>query len=493
MADYKHGAYGKLKAAGEIVSKDGNCAIVYVGTAPVQQVRGYANSVNKPIAVKGIAEARKYFGYSEDIANYTLMEAVKVHFEQKGVGPIVLINVLDPATHKGSTQVSKTVTPVNGKAVIADAEKCILDTITVTVSSTAKTEGTDYSVAYDYGKKTLTIAELTEGALGASATVTYYEVKPEDVDTDDIIGETDGVGNNSGIYAVKNVYQLTGYVPTLLMCPGFSGTPAVHTAMLENSVKINGHWDAWVYADIPLVSGETAITIATAKTWKATNGYNNENETVFFPMIAGSDGNKYHISVIAAANWQEKLIANGDIPFMSASNTDIMNCDGLYLGQSQSGAVLDDEIINENLNKYGICSAAYISGRWAVWGAHAASYTPTTKDELNVSETNGMMLRYLTNDFQRRRTFDVDTPMTANDIKSIAAEEQARIDALIKIGALLYGVVTPTITEQGRDDVVEGDFTFEFSVTTHPLAKSLTAVVVWTDKGFEAYYESFEQ
>ena len=132
MADYKHGAYGVIQAVGSRVADESQGAIVYVGTAPVHNVEGGANNVNVPIVVNNIAEARKYFSYSDEWDKYTLCEAMHAHLENKGVGPLVLINVLDPnkADHKNSTQVSNDLTPDNGRIVISSAESIILETVT---------------------------------------------------------------------------------------------------------------------------------------------------------------------------------------------------------------------------------------------------------------------------------------------------------------------------------------------------------------------------
>ena len=40
-----------------------------------------------------------------------------------------------------------------------------------------------------------------------------------------------------------------------------------------------------------------------------------------------------------------------------------------------------------------------------------------------------------------------------------------------------------------RSDVFSGDYVMTFEISTTPLAKSLTADVVWTSKGYEAYME----
>ena len=493
MADYLHGAYGQINTAGNKVSDKSDSAFVYIGTAPVHLVQGGAGNVNKPVIVNNIAEAQAMFGYSDDFAKYTLCEAMKAHLIDNSVAPIVLINVLDPAVCVSEETGSATLTPVNGRVTITDAEDVCIDTLVVT-GSKALVPGTDYAVSYNESKKAITIAELKSGALGTTAlTITWTKIDATKVDKTAVIGTTDNMGKNTGIYAVKDVYQSTGMIPSFILTPGFSSVPDVHKVMRNVARKINGHWDAYVIADLPLTteSGET-LTIATAKNWKDTNGYNGDNETVYFPMAIGMDDKHYHISVLAAANLQSLLLENDGIPYRSASNTEIM-VKGLYMGEGNKDSVFDDQIINEYLCKNGIASAAYVGGRWVIWGAHTASYSYENADAVSVAETNTMMMYYLSNDFQNRRSEDVDKPLSANDLKSIVSEEQSRLDALIRIGALIYGNVMVCAPFDGGSDVVNGDYKFAFSITTTPLAKSLTAVVTWTDEGFTTYYEAMTE
>lgn len=486
MSEYIHGAFSRIQADGTKVAVESRNVPVYVGTAPVHTVLGGAKNVNRPILVSNIAEARKYLGYSDDWSKYTLCEAMHTHLESKAVGPLVMINVLDPATHKTAEAGSVNLTPENGRVTIAKAGDIVLDSIVVT----GKTLGTDYTVDYNWKKKTVTIAEITSGALGTEAlTITYESANAAAVDTDDVIGVSDGAGLNTGIFCVKNVYQETGYIPSFLLAPGFSSIPGVHSAMIQNAQKINGHWDAYVLADLPIVDEKgTKITLATAAAWKKANGYTKENETVYFPMAAGTDGKKYHLSVLAMANLQELLVEQDGIPYKTASNTDCSIISNLYLGEDSTGRVFDDYLINNLLNKNGIASAAFVGGRWTIWGCHSADYDAENGDQINVAETNRMMLYYISNDFQHRRTRDVDKPLTANDVATIVSEEQARLDALVKIGALAYGEVHLNAEADARSDIMTGDYAFYFSVTTTPLAKSLTAIVNWTDEGFTTYF-----
>lgn len=556
MAEYLHGAYGQINTAGARVPDEAPAgAIVYIGTAPVHTLPG-GNNVNVPVKIRNMAEARRILGYSDDWASYTLCEAMRAHFEEKGVGPLVFINVLDPEKHVKKEAKSVSKTPADGSFTITDAGNIDLESLTVgsktegtdyTVSYNAQTEtitvtekasgllgtealtvgysetkvisasktpskgiatipaassiildsikvadkekGTDYSVAYNADMEVITIAELSAGTLGTSAlTITYKTIDPSSVADADVIGSTDGAGKNTGIFAVKNVYQLTGLYPSFLVAPGFSSVPAIHAAMYANSIKINGHWDAYMFVDLPIVSGGNPITLDTAAAFKSENGYTHENETVYFPLAQGTDGKTYHLSTLAAANFQELLVDQDGIPYKTASNTPCNLIRNLYLGEAFVDRIYDDSLINEKLNKNGISSAVYTGGRWAIWGAHSADYNQDNATLVNISETSRMMLYYISNDFQSRRSSDVDEPLTMNDLKSIVSDEQARLDALTNIGALTFGQAVLNAERDAMSDAYSGDWSFNFNITTTPLAKSMTAVVNWTKDGFATYF-----
>ena len=493
MSEYLHGAYGESNVIGAPVALGAQSAIVVVGTAPVNQVENGDKNVNIPIRVSNIAEARKYFGYSGEWDKYTLCEAFHVFFEERGYGPLVCINVLDPATHRGQTSATKTATPSSGRVVFSGAEDIILDTVVLTHTVDSETvtlvKGTDYAIAYDFARKAIVATELSTGALGDTAiTATYYSVTPTSIDDDDIIGSTDGSGLNKGLYAIKDVYQKCGMIPAYLIVPGFSSSKDVHEAMYLNSQKVNEHWDIFMYADLPLMNGSTQLTMDTIYAYKVANGYDKENEKVFWPLAKGTDGKTYHLSVLAMAALLENLHENDDIPYHSSSNLPVPLVENLYMGAAFEGRVWDDSIINNKLNKYGIASACYLGGRWVIWGAHCADYNPTDANFVNVAETSRMMLYYISNDFQNRHFEDVDQPLTANDIASLVSEEQARLDALVQIGALTYGTAAVDASPDARSDIMNGDYKFTFDITTTPLAKSLKAIVNWVNNGFETYF-----
>lgn len=97
---YKHGVYGSIVPTTDILPPTGVATLpVYVGTAPVDTLEDYSQVINRPVIVYSFDDAKAKFGYSGDWVKYTLCEAMYAHFKNslQNMGPIVLINVWDPA------------------------------------------------------------------------------------------------------------------------------------------------------------------------------------------------------------------------------------------------------------------------------------------------------------------------------------------------------------------------------------------------------------
>ena len=98
--EYLYGAYGHI---GETVAQSAvqaGTTPVYIGTAPVNLVRGFgkAGVINAPIKITSLVDAQKKLGYAADWGTFTLCEVMYAHFNNTlgNIGPIYVINVLDP-------------------------------------------------------------------------------------------------------------------------------------------------------------------------------------------------------------------------------------------------------------------------------------------------------------------------------------------------------------------------------------------------------------
>ena len=124
-----------------------------------------------------------------------------------------------------------------------------------------------------------------------------------------------------------------------------------------------------------------------------------------------------------------------------------------------------------------------------LWGSHCASYVPGNANALNLYESTLMMMYHLANDFQIRRADEIDKVVSVNRIQQIAAEEQANLDALVAVGALLYGKAYFVLNDSVKSDMLAGDFSMRWEITQNINIKSITGTVQRTDEGLVAYYD----
>ena len=481
---YKHGTYGEISASKAVAAAQADTVVVYVGTAPIQKIAGYSTKglINQPVRLRNLAEAKATFGYSEDWAKFSLCEVFDEHFNNsvENAGPIYVINVLDPSTDKGAQVTISDADFTSGKVYIAN-DLCDVDSVRVT----GKVLDTDYSVTYDAVNDRVVVEDLT-GAM-TEEDITYYPVDVTGVTSSDIIG-TDAGGVSTGIQAIKKIYAKYNAVVNIIAVPGWSELPTVYTAMVAAAQKINGHWDAFVIADIPLDDNGTPVdTKEKAIAWAASNGYNSEISKVCWPQVKAGNGKIYHGSTVVAWEMLRVDLANDSIPMESPSNKEIM-ATAQYFGASATNEGYDDTECND-LNEKGITTFCFNNG-WKVWGPHTAAYKyGTTMDPRCIFDVNMRMLMYITNGFQLRHGTEIDSPMTPAQKDTIINTENAELERLKANGAVIGEASVEFLeTDNPLNNMLNGDFVFNISFTATPPFKSATARVAYTSDGFAAFF-----
>lgn len=487
---YLHGAYGEILDSKTTSAQQADVVAAYIGTAPVNLIRGYADKdlVNMPIKIQNMSEAQSQLGYADNWEAFTLCEAFAEHFDNTvgNVGPIYVVNVLDPDVHRDTDKTTKTLTFKNNRAEFESAD-IILDTFAIA----DKAEGVDYSLSYNFAKGTVVVQLLKEGeAEGISCT--YNTVDASAVEAADIIGQTSEDGEYTGLHAMTLLYQLHNAVLNILAAPGWSQIPEVYKAMVSTVQKLNGHWDGFVNADIPLVDAQSqkVDTIAKAQKWAEDNGYNSEFSKVHWPKVKDGSGRIFHLSTVCTATMLRTDQSNDGVPFESPSNKEIM-ATGQYFGEGSKNKGFDQQTCN-SLNEKGITTACFWGGQWVLWGPHTAAFRYNgSMDARAIFDVNIRMLMYITNSFQLDHGTEIDAPMTPQDKDTILNFEKQKLDTLCGIGALIG---TPTVefleSQNPTSDMMNGDFVWDFSVTNTPPFKSGTARVCYTDEGFSAFFES---
>ena len=494
---YLHGAYGHLDESVVQQTVESATVPVYFGTAPVGLVRGYedADVVNNPVRISSLADARAKIGYSEDFGSYTLCEAVAAHFDSgsDGVGPIYVVNVLDPAVHKVSSETSKDIAFTAGRAEIA-TDTAVLDTLKVTDSTSATTyvEGEDYTLDYNVNSNTIVLTAVEGGDIeDGAAKCTYTEMDPDAVDADDVVGMVTSDGQYSGIEALALLYQEQFVVPNLLAAPGWSHDKKVYDALVDHSTAINGHWDAFVAADLPLVDEESQLvdTIAKALEWKKENNYSSERSAVCWPMAEDADGRRFHCSTLFAAASQRVDQGHDGVPFESPSNKAVPVVKQFF-GDNSKNRGFDQQTGNA-LNEKGVTTVVGWAGAWVLWGPHTAAYDADdpTVDPRSYFAANMRMLMHVANGFQQEWSPLVDSPMTRALRDRILNREQEKLDQLVTVGALIGSPRVEFLeSENPTSQLMEGDFVWNAQATPTPPLKSATVYVSYTDAGFSAYF-----
>ena len=485
---YKHGAYGEITSSKVTDAKQSDVVAAYIGTAPINLIRGYAekNLINMPIKVANMSDAQSKLGYSANWKEFTLCEAFAEHFDNTvgNVGPIYVVNVLDPDTHKAAEKTTKELTFSNKRAEFESSD-IILDTFAIA----DKVEGVDYSLEYNFAKGTVIVKLLTE-VEGNTLSCSYNTVDATAVEAADIIGQTTEDGEYTGLHAMKLLYQHHNAVLNLLAAPGWSHIPEVYRAMVGIVQKLNGHWDGFVNADIPLedAEGKAIDTIEKAIAWKAANGYTSEFSKVYWPMVKGTSGRVVHLSTAGQATMLRVDLGHDGVPFESPSNKEIM-ATAQFFGKTAKNKGFDQQTAN-TLNEKGITTACFWGGQWVLWGPHTAAYTYNgSMDARAIFDVNIRMLMYITNSFQLDHGTKIDQPMTPQDRDVILNEERQKLDTLSGIGALIGSPAVEFLeTENPASDMMNGDFVWNFNVTNTPPFKSGTARVTYTDEGFAAFF-----
>ena len=481
LKQYLHGTYGEFSpSVGAVPVKSGTVA-VYVGTAPVNLVRGYAEKgvVNEPVKISNLSDAQNNIGYSDDWGTFTLCEAIKAHFDNPigNVGPVVFINVLDPATHKKNGTTAN-VTFTNGQAFIV-SDKIILDTLVLT----GKTEGEDYEMYYDFNLKRVV---LTSDTLDGEIAITYSEIDNAKIDETTIVGKATNTGEFAGLGAIGMIYTKLNLIPNIICAPSWSNNKTVYEAMLKAATKINGHWEAFVNADIEV--GATTDTIDKAIKWAEDNHYTSEKSKVYYPQWKADTGEIYHLSTLGT--WEMMMVdqANADIPMESISNKQIPY-GKLYFGEASKNKGYDQQTANL-LNKKGITTATYWGGINVLWGPHTAAYDyDGVTDNRAIFENSIRTMMHIINSFQQEWGLVIDEPMTLSLAETIRNREQEKADGLKAMGALIGDPVVEFIeTENPIENLVQGDFVWSSRITATPPFKSGTMKVAYTTEGFNSYY-----
>lgn len=475
---YKHGIYGNVVATNNATDVSQGTIPCYIGSAPVHRIGAgnVADYVNKPFLVSTLREAREMGLYSDDWNTYTLGEVLHAHFMNgsQQVAPIILINVLDPATdvsrqaHTATVSMRKSGTKFVGS--IKDP-LCKLDEMALV----AEGEGialTNVKYGFD-GDTVIFEAESTASVSSFNATATYKQVEFGTAKFNEVIVQ-------NALDSLDYCEQITGYIPNILAAPGISENPALHALMVQKALeRISGKWHFAVLSDIPA----TVSTYAEAQSWKQENAYDSKFDKVFWPQVAHGD-KVYRLSVVGAYMMQMTDMQNSDVPYISTSNK-VTFCDRAVVGANHDTLMISEESAN-GLNQVGITTVNMVKRGLRLWGAHMANYNYASLVNIAAEDrfdSSVRMMMYLLNHMQYQYINEIDQSFTRKDIDAVVNGVQTWLDSLVNDGMLLFAEISFNNESNTDADIANGDFTFDMEVTYAVCAKSITFKLAYTNAG----------
>lgn len=465
MPDYRH-RIETTEAADSYVAPQVSSAgmLVAVGTAPVNMAADPAAAVNEPVIAFSFAEAKAQLGYSDDFENYTLCQVMDNSFRKAGVGPVVFINVLDPAEHV-STLTEVTAAVVNRLATV-EQTGILTDGLTVKNGSTTLVEGTDYTISFgDEGYLKITILMTTPPA---SVSVSGSKLNPAAVTKTEIIGGYDvATGKETGIEAIQKVYPKFNLVPGILSVPKWSADPDVAAVVAAKVHNINGVFNIFSVVDIDTDTYKLYTGLNTART---AMGVTDPDVLLLWPKVK-KGGVAYDYSAVWPAVAALCDAEHGDIPYKNPSNEDL----------GASAAVLNDgtEILldfskAELVNSYGIATAINFQG-WKTWGDETAAYPGSTSASQRYIASR-RMLAWLRNHFVLTYCSKVDEAMNPRLIESVLNSENEFLNGLAAIGAVPSGTKIVYDEEANTPgNMINGEVVFGIEWAAWPPAKHIVA------------------
>lgn len=336
-----------------------------IGTAPIHRVAN-PPALHTPTLIASDLDAPKF---GPKTAGYSIPGALASIF--KSAGPVVVINVFDPATHKTAVA-SASIPIVNGKIVLPKGDLLLLGV--KTSDDAACVVDVDYTV--DMLTGIITVKTGGNLSAAASAKVGYTYADPSLVTKDDIIGTVTAGGVRQGAQAFLNSKSLLGLKPKILIAPSFSSERTVVDALLvlAQPKKLR----AIVLADVP--AGTTRDAAIQGRGPSGVIDLKVASDRVFYcyPHLKTSAG-----TLEPYSPWLAGAIAKRDAEkgYWHSPSNQIL--DGIVGAELPLTAEYSDENCDTNLlNAAGIVTvfASYGEGV-KTWGNRASSF-PASQDVL---------------------------------------------------------------------------------------------------------------
>jgi len=438
---------------------------VVFGSAPLHLVPGGNLNLNTPILCNTYEDAVASLGYSNNWATYDICEHMDACFVEFGMFPAIYVVVNDPARTGSTPLTPKTLTLVGGK--VDSAEELIYWTIAVKGQSGTPTYvlGTDYLLSLS-ANNTWIITRIVGGAIASdTAQIQLTGTKPSTtpITSTDIIGGVNGTtGKRTGLEVIEDVFQETGLVPGVIICPAFSHVAAVAAVMEAKSENINGCFACTCLIDVDTSTIKVASGVPA---WKTANNISFPRQQCLFgkPALVSADAPAKVFNFASQQGplmqWTDAYRGQG-LPYYSPSNKNLR----MNSLQLQDGTELPMHLLDANyLNSQGVVTALNFIGGWRSWGNRTAAY-PADSDVKDMFIPVRRMFDYIGNTVVLTIWQKVDEPGNRRLIDAVVNSLQLWLDGLAASQALLGARVEFRQDENPTTELLDGHYTFHIYI-----------------------------
>lgn len=464
---YKHGVYVSEIPTAIVPPVRSDAALpVVIGSAPVNLSLDGKGKVNEPVLCYSYQEAVQALGYSANWKDYTLCEFIYSQFALYAVGPVVLINVLDPVTHKSSVPTESVTLNADGEAILKN-KGVLLSSVVIKTDATTNKLNTDYVLSFN-NEEECVISSIPTGTIteGATLTVEYDYLDPSAVAATDIVGGVDiATGKKKGLELINEIFPRFRLIPGQIVAPGWSDDPVVAAVMTAKASNINEHFKAIAITDIPT----DEVTLYTdVAAWKNTNNYMDKLQVVCWPKLKLGD-KTFHMSTHVAGVICKTDADNEDIPYMSPSNKSFQ-ANSVVLDSGEEVWLGPDQAAY--LNGQGVVTGLNFIGGWKCWGNRTGVY-PSVTDPKDAFIPLRRMFNWIGNTLVQTFWQKVDYPINKRLIETIVDSANIWLNGLSARQFILGGRVEFLQEENPTTDLMDGIVKFHVYITPPTPAREI--------------------